>query len=105
MKRIIPRHKYNSVRTEVNGVKFASKREARYYQDLLLRQNPGGDTLFFLRQVPFHLPGGIIYRVDFQEFHRDGTVHFVDTKGFRTSEYKMKKKLVEANYPIKIEEV
>ena len=102
MRRIF--HKFNAVRTEVNGEKFPSKKEAAYYQQLLLRQK-AGDVIFFLRQVPFHLPGGVKYIVDFEEFLSDGTVRFVDTKGMRTSIYIAKKKMVEALYPIKIEEV
>jgi hypothetical protein len=43
--------------------------------------------------------------VDFQEFRSDGTIHFVDVKGYRTKEYIMKKKQVEALYPVVIEEV
>lgn len=97
------RHKFNAVRTEVDGIKFSSKKEATYYQTLCLRKK-AGEVLFFLRQVPFHLPGGVRYVVDFQEFHSDGTVHFIDVKGMKTSEYLTKKKIVEAIYPILIEE-
>lgn len=57
-------------------------------------------------QVPFHLPGNVIYRVDFMEFHNDGTVHFVDVKGMETNTFILKKKQVEELYaPIKIETV
>ena len=97
------RHKFHAKPTEINGIRFDSKKEALYYQNLLLRVK-GGDVVFFLRQVPFHLPGGVVYRVDFQEFHGDGTVHFVDVKGMRTKGYIMKKKMVEALYPVEIEE-
>jgi len=62
-------------------------------------------VLFFLRQTPFHLPGGVTYRVDFQEFHSDGSVHFIDVKGVRTKSFIAKKKMVEALYPVEIEEV
>ena len=99
-----PRHKFNAVRTEVDGIKFGSKKEAAYYQGLLLRQK-GGDVVFFLRQVPFWLPGGVKYLCDFQEFRRDGTVHFIDVKGQKLPMYIAKKRMVEAMYPITIEEV
>ena len=98
------RHKFNAKRTELDGIKFASKKEARYYRELLLRQK-SGEIIFFLRQVPLHLPGGIRYVVDFIEFRSDDTVVFIDCKGFRTREYITKKKLVEALYPVKIIEV
>ncbi len=103
-KRIIPRHKFNAVRTEHNGVKYASKKEARYAQELEFLQK-AGDVIFFLRQVPFHLPGNVRYVVDFQIFYADGKVVFADVKGFKTPEYIMKKKMVESLYPIEIEEV
>ena len=98
------RHKYNAVKTELDGIKFDSKKEARYYLDLKLRVK-AGEVIFFLRQVPFDLPGNVKYRVDFQEFHTDGTIHFVDVKGVRTTDFIMKKKQVEALYPVEIEEV
>ena len=99
---MIHRHKFNAVRTEINGIKFPSKLEARYYKQLLLRQQMG-EVLFFLMQTPFRLTGGIIYRIDFQEFRSDGTVHFIDCKGKATDVFIMKKKMVEELYPIKIE--
>lgn len=99
----ITRHKFNAAPTEYRGMRFASKKEAKYAQELDLRIK-AGEVLFYLKQVPFHLPGKVIYRVDFAEFRADETVHFVDVKGYRTSEYRMKKKMVESLYPVKIEE-
>jgi len=96
------RHKYNAVRTELDGIKFDSKKEAKYYSELKLRQL-AGEVIFFLRQVPFHLPGDVVYRVDFQEFHSDGSVCFVDVKGIKTKDFIMKKKMVESLYPVQIE--
>jgi len=98
------RHKFNAQKVEYDGYKFPSKKEGKYYEELKLRVQ-AKEVIFFLRQVPFHLPGGVVYRVDFQEFHTDRTIHFVDVKGMKTPEYKTKKRLVEALYPIKIEEV
>ncbi len=98
------RHKYNAKITEVDGRKFASKKEARYYRELLIRQS-SGEIIFFLMRVPFHLPGNVKYVCDFQEFYSDGTIHFVDVKGVETDMFKLKKKQVEAIYPVKIEVV
>lgn len=98
------RHKYNAQRTEVDGVKFSSKKEANYFGQLLLAKR-SGELTFFLRQVPFHLPGGVKYVVDFMEFWKDGNVRFVDVKGFRTPTYIAKRKIVESVYPIQILEV
>ena len=100
----INRHKYSAEQVVRDGVVWPSKKEFRYYQSLLMRMNPGGDIKFVLRQVPFHLPGNVVYRVDFQEFHKNGTIHFVDVKGRRTKEFIMKKKMVESLYPVTIEE-
>lgn len=97
------KHKFNAIKTECDGIKFASKKEAAYYKKLLLRKS-AGDVVFFLRQVPIHLPGGVRYVVDFLEFHADETVHFCDVKGMKTEQYKTKKRMVEALYPIQIEE-
>lgn len=97
------RHKFGAIQTIRDGIKFQSKREALYYDELKMKQK-AGLVLFFLRQVPFDLPGNIKYRCDFQEFHGDGTVHFVDVKGHRTPQYIDKKKQVEALYPVTIEE-
>lgn len=94
-------NKYHAQRTEVDGVWFASQKEARYYQDLLLAKR-SGELLYFLRQVPIHIIGGIKYVCDFVEFWRNGEVRYTDAKGFRTPVYKIKKKQVEALYPIKI---
>jgi hypothetical protein len=98
------RHKYRAIPTETDGIRFASKKEARYYSELKLRV-AAGEVVFFLRQTPIHLPGNTKYVVDFQEFHADGTVHFVDVKGMTTEMFKLKKKQVESLYPIKIEVV
>ena len=97
-------HKYRARRTETDGINFQSKKEARYYEDLKIMQK-NGDIIFFLRQVPFHLPGNIKYVCEFQIFCANGEVSFVDVKGVKTSLYITKKKLVESLYPIKIEEI
>lgn len=98
------RHKFHAIPTEVDGILFASKKEAAYWGQLMLARK-SGELLFVLRQVPFHLPGGVTYRVDFLEFWKDGSVRFTDVKGFKTQTYKVKKKLVEAHYPVEILEV
>ena len=101
---MVHRHKYKAKKTVSDGIKFDSKKEAKYYDELKLRVM-AGEVVFFLRQVPFHLPGSVTYRVDFQEFHSNGEVHFIDVKGFRTAGYIAKKKMVEDLYPVEIEEV
>lgn len=98
------RHKYGAIAVKTDGVRYASKKEARYAANLEIRKK-AGEIVFFLTQVPFRLPGGTILRVDFLEFHSDGTVHAVDTKGVLTDSFKIKKREIEAHYPIVIETV
>lgn len=98
------RHKFHAKPTESDGIKFASKAEARYYEQLKLRQR-AGEVIFFLRQVPIHLPGEVRYVMDFMVFEATGEVRMVDVKGMETEIFKAKKRMVEAMYPIKIEVV
>lgn len=95
------RLKYHNKPTVYNGVWYHSKKEAKYAAELDLAKK-AGDLKFFLSQVAFHLPGGIKYLCDFVEFWKNGEVRFVDVKGFKTSTYRLKKKLVESIYPIEI---
>lgn len=95
-------HKYGNVRTERDGQKFDSKAEARYFDQLMLAQR-AGEVAMFLRQVPFHLPGGVKYVADFLIFHAGGTVEVVDVKGVETESFRAKKRMVEALYPVTIE--
>lgn len=93
-----PRHKYGAVAVEHDGIRFDSKAEGRYYEQLKLRVR-AGEVLWFLRQTPIHLPGGTKLVVDFLEFHADGSAHFVDVKGMETEAFKIKRREVEAIYP------
>jgi|TARA_R110000744_G_scaffold94223_3_gene181958 hypothetical protein len=98
------KHKFNAVRCEEDGIKFASKKERKRYLELKNLQR-AGNISFFLRQTPMHLSGGVKYVCDYQVFWADGTVTFEDVKGMRTPMYKLKKKQVEALYPIIITEI
>ena len=98
------KHKFRAIQTELDGIKFASKKEARRYRELRLLEK-SGELLFFLRQVPFHLPANVKYVCDFLCFWKDDTVTVEDVKGIKMPMYVLKKKQVEAIYPIKIMEV
>ncbi len=97
-----PRGKYHNEPTMGDGIRFASKGEAGLYMHLKLLRL-AKEVSYFLRQVPIELPGGVRYVVDFQVFYRDGKVRYLDFKGAETSVFVMKKKQVEALYPIRIE--
>lgn len=101
---MVVKHKFRAKRTESDGIKFDSKKEALRYNQLKLLQS-SGDVVFFLRQTPFHLSGNVKYVCDFLVFYKDGTVEVEDVKGHRTDVYIMKKKMVEHLYPIEIREL
>ncbi len=98
------KHKFNAKITELDGIKFSSRREATRYQRLNILKR-SGEVLFFLRQTPFHLPGGVKYLCDFMVFWKDGNVTIEDVKGMKTDLYLTKKKLVESIYPVEITEI
>lgn len=93
-----PRHKFHAIRTELDGIKFPSKLEARCYEDLK-RRKLSGEVLGFLRQVPIHFTSGIKYIVDFLVFNVDGTCRFLEAKGFETATYKLKRRMMAQEYP------
>jgi len=95
--------KYHAVMEECQGIKFQSKREAKYYRELQARVSTG-EVKYFLMQVPFLLIGGVRYRCDFMEVWTDGSIHYIDVKGFKTETYRIKRRMVEASFPVKIEE-
>jgi len=98
--------KYKNVRTSVDGWVFDSKLEANRYKDLkLLRQ--GGQIEYFLRQVPFHLPGGVIFRVDFMIKWRttllvEDRITFEDAHGPDTDAKTNKIKQVKELYGVEV---
>ena len=98
------RNKYGNCPQTVDGIRFASKREARQYEHLKL-QKQVGEVSYFLMQVPIRLSGGTRYIVDFQVFMADGTVRYLDAKGRETDVFKIKRREVQAQYPIRIETV
>lgn len=90
--------KYGSRRAMRNGFGFDSEKEAKYFDQLTIRQK-AGDIMGFLWQVPLRMPGNVTYWCDFQVFEKDGSVHWVDTKGFKTAMYKTKLRLVNHYFP------
>ena len=88
------KHKFRAIPIELDGIKFASKKEAKRYRELRLLEK-SGELLFLLRQVPFHLPVNVKYLCDFLCFWKDGNVTIEDVKGMKTPMYILKKKQVE----------
>lgn len=94
------RSKYRAVPTVVDGIRFASKREAARYEELKLAQHAGDISELELQpNFPLWVEGVLIctYRADFK--YREGAQLVIeDVKGFRTPEYEIKAKLFKALY-------
>ena len=95
-------NKYGNKRTVIDGIKFASKKEAAYYQELKLREK-AGDIMGFKCQPIFELQPkfkhegktirSITYIADFLVYH-DGFNEVVDVKGVQTAVFKIKWKML-----------
>lgn len=94
--------KYHNIKTEYNGELLDSRKEATraWELDQLQKQK----ELYYFKQLPFILPGGIEYCCDFLVLYPDGHYEIEDVKGYLTDEYKLKKKLM-AEIGLKIKEV
>ena len=100
------KHKFGAKQCKSGEIKFPSKLERDYYNRLKALQR-SGEILFFLRQVPFHLPGNIKYVVDFVEFwapvnEQPGDIIFTEVKGYMTDLAQMKIRQTEEIYGIEI---
>lgn len=118
--------KYGAHKTIVDGIEFDSKKEAKRFTELKLLERAGAIS-DLKRQVKFVLipaqrepdtkgpKGGVIkgkllerecsYIADFTYLDEEGKLVVEDTKGFRTSDYKIKRKLMLFVHKIKIKEV
>lgn len=106
--------KYKNKKVTCNGIKFDSKKEASRYSELLLLERAGAITNLEL-QVPFELipsqkiNGKVVerackYVADFC-YTENGQKVVEDTKGFKTAEYIIKRKLMLYIHGIRIKEV
>ena len=118
--------KYRNEKVVVDGIKFDSKREAKAYQELSLMERAG--IISDLRlQVKFELLSAqyehyevqgkrkvlqkkkcieksCSYYADFT-YMQDGVLHVVDSKGVKTKEYLIKRKMMLALRGIQIKEI
>lgn len=100
------RSKYGAKRTEVDGILFASQREARRYSELRILERAGEIRDLELQPVyPITANGRTVakYVADFRYQTNGGTV-IEDVKGMKTPVYRLKKKLVEAIHGVRITE-
>ena len=112
-------HKYGAKRTEVDGVKFQSKAEARRWQELLLLQRAGEirdlrrqvrielHTYGVFGVVPIKSPTGRprYYLADFEYYDQVGRRVLEDVKGMDTPESALKRAIVEGMLGIKVQVV
>lgn len=108
MTRLASPSKYANRFTAVDGIRFRSAAEARRYQHLRLLERVGEVIDLELQPVyVIRVNDTIIcrYYADFRYRNVQGETVVEDVKGMRTALYKLKKKLVEAQYGIRITEV
>ena len=106
--------KYRNKKVEIDGMTFDSKKEARRYQELLLLERAGAiqdlQTQVKYVLIPSQrIKGRVVerecaYKADFVYIENGETV-VEDTKGFRTKDYIIKRKLMLKEYGIRIREI
>lgn len=106
-RRTSTRSKYNAKKVVIDNIKFDSKAEAAYYQQLKLLKMTGEVVSFdlqpeFVLQESFRKNGklyrAIKYKADFLVRYSDGHEELIDIKGMLTKEFRIKQKLFEMRY-------
>lgn len=120
--------KYKAQKTTIDGITFDSKKEAQRWCELRLLERAGA-IRNLQRQVPFEIippftetverygkkgqrladriktiEKACYYKADFT-YYEDGKLVVEDTKGFKTGEYIIKRKLMLQKFGIRIKEV
>lgn len=123
--------KYHSIATFIDGIEFDSRKEARRYQELKLLEKAGKISNLEM-QVPFELipaqyeecdevytkgprkgerkvgaciEKAVTYRADFVYKDKNGNTVVEDTKGVKTKDYVIKRKLMLYVHKIRIKEI
>jgi len=108
-RKLYTRNKYCAKKVQMGDRVYDSAKEAKRAATLE-QQEKYGLISGLRKQVPFELQPGyvnnqgkkirpITYVADFV-YRKDGKLVVEDTKGFRTQEYKLKKKMFEYKYPV-----
>ena len=106
------KNKYGAVKTEVGGIVFDSRKEAKRYIELKEMEANGKITNLerqkrYVLQPAFELNGKkfrpIIYISDFEYDDKDGIHHTEDAKGKILPVFKIKAKLFAYKYGYEIE--
>ena len=99
--------KYKNEKITIDGYRFDSKVEAKYYEKLKDMKTKELITNFELQPrfilQPKFIKKGIRYRAielkaDFTIYHLDGGIEVIDIKGMATPEAKLKRKMFNAVY-------
>lgn len=120
------RSKYHAKKTTIDGITFDSRKEAKRFEELRLLER-AGEISELERQVKYVLipsqrepytigPRGGLHRgklierecayiADFTYRTRDGDLVVEDTKGMKTAEYVIKRKLMLYVHGIRIKEI
>lgn len=109
-------NKYGARKTEVDGIVFDSKKEATRWCELRLLERAGEisnlsrQTVFGLIPAQRDEKGKVIekavkYIADFTYFEKNGEFVVEDTKGVRTKEYIIKRKMLLYFHGLRIKEV
>jgi len=97
--------KYRAIPTEVDGIRFSSKKEARRYSELKLMERAGEISGLSLQpKFPIIINGVKVctYISDFQYTLPSGETVINDVKGMKTPIYNLKKKLMRAVHSVEI---
>lgn len=99
--------KYNAVKVRLDGYTFDSKLEARYYGELMLREQAGEIRIERVHpRYPIEIRGKKVCTVELDFIYLDLKTlksHFIDCKGVDLPMSKLKRRLVEAEYSLKVE--
>lgn len=101
-------NKFGAIAVEIGGFRFPSQAEGRRYLQLLALQDAGAIRGLRLQpRFPFHIGDErmFTYVADFSyRVAETGEIVIEDVKGVKTPVYKLKKKIIEKYYGIKIVE-
>jgi hypothetical protein len=98
-------HKYRAIPTEIDGIRFPSKKQAMRYQELKISERAGIISELKLEPLYDLVVNGMKickYVADFSYRTPDGRLVVEDTKGVRTPVYKLKAKLMLACLNIRV---
>ena len=106
----VKQNKYGNEKTVVDGITFASRKEASHWQELKMLEK-AGEITGLVRQLRIELiPKTRLYRAcyyvaDFVYFDKkEKKTVYEDVKGAKTEVYKLKKKILYWRHGIEIKE-